>query len=335
MLLRNSLKTYDCFRKQKDAVFNTSLNSISKVLQHTNEFYAKYPTADESTMNELESFFYKLLRVSSSINPFNVINVNLKHFIFQINLWGNRCDLSITNNRMVQPSGNPFTELDSFESCILHDQSHDIWNCLKSGGKSCKIDVIMDNAGYEVFTDFVIVDFILRYDFANKVRFHCKAIPWFISDVMYRDFHWTIRQLAKSDEDVVRTFGERLQQYVDTNRIELQPTEYFWTSPYEFQSMQSIAPKLYARLEDSHLLIFKGDLNYRKLLADMNWPLGSRFADVLGVFRPTNICTLRTIKADLICELPDGKADELSQLDKVWMVTGKYGVMHFAPKIEV
>lgn len=191
----------------------------------------------------------------------------------------------------------------------------------------------MDNAGYEVFTDFVLADFILRYDFAHKIRFHCKAIPWFISDVMYRDFHWTIRQLANSDKEAIKSFGQRLQQYVDTQRIELRPTEYFWTSPYEFQAMETIAPKLYADLTTSHLLIFKGDLNYRKLLADINWPFGSRFVDVLGVFRPTNLCTLRTVKADLICELPDGKYDELSAIDKMWMETGQYGVMHFAPKL--
>lgn len=250
-----------------------------------------------------------------------------------MNLWGNRCDLSISNGREVKQSSNPFEELDSFELCILHDQSQDIWNCLKSGGKSCNIDIIMDNAGYELFTDFLIADFILQYGFANKVRFHCKAIPWFISDVMERDFHWTIRKLAESDKDVVRSFGQRLQQYVDKGRIELQPIDFFWTSPYEFQAMQSVAPKLYENLSTSHLLIFKGDLNYRKLLADMNWPYDSRFVDVLGVFRPTNLCTLRTVKADLICELPDGKADELSQLDPMWMETGKYGVMHFAPKL--
>lgn len=233
----------------------------------------------------------------------------------------------------MKQSGNPFEGLDSFESCILHDQSSDIWNCVKSGGNACTIDIIMDNAGYEVFTDFVLADFILRYNFAQKIRFHCKAIPWFISDVIYRDFYWTIRQLSQSKNNVVRTFGERLQQYVDSNRIELQPTEYFWTSPYEFQAMESIAPKLYANLSTIHLLIFKGDLNYRKLLADVNWPYGARFVEVLGVFRPTNLCTLRTVKADLICELPDGKADELSKLDPMWMETGKYGVMHFAPKI--
>lgn len=271
--------------------------------------------------------------------PFKCCKIIISFFVveifvhFQINLWGNRCDLSISNGREVKQVGNPFEALDSFESCILHDNSRDIWNALKSGGKNCTVDIIMDNSGYEIFTDFVLADFILRHDFVNKVRFHCKAIPWFISDVMYRDFHWTIKQLANSDNDAVRSFGQRFQDYVDSNRVQLQPIEYFWTSPYEFQAMPVAATNLYADLATSHLLIFKGDLNYRKLLGDINWAFDSRFTDVLGEFRPTNLCTLRTVKADLICELPQGKADELAQTDKMWMETGKYGVMHFAPKL--
>lgn len=233
----------------------------------------------------------------------------------------------------MKQTGNPFELLPSFESCILADNSREIWNCLKSTPSSAYIDIIMDNAGYELFTDFVLADFILHYNLVHKIRFHCKAIPWFISDVMYRDFHWTIEQLANSENESVKSFGKRLKQYLDAGRIELRPTEYFWTGPYEYQAMQKINPKLYAELSTSHMLIFKGDLNYRKLLADMNWPFDSKFEDVLGVFRPTNLCTLRTVKADLICELPDGKNEELSKLDPMWMETGKYGVLQFAPKL--
>lgn len=250
-----------------------------------------------------------------------------------MNLWGNRCDLSISNGREVKQSDNPFESLDDFESCILHDNSPEIWECIKNGGPDCTIDIILDNAGYELFTDLVFVDFLLNYNFAKKIRFHCKAIPWFISDVVYRDFYWTVNRLAKGKSTAVNSFGKRLQQYIENDRIELYPTTWFWSSPYEFQAMETIAPKLYATLSTSHLLIFKGDLNYRKLLADFNWPYNSRFTDVLGVFRPTNLCTLRTVKADLICELPEGKEYELEQIDKMWMETGQFGVMHFAPKL--
>lgn len=233
----------------------------------------------------------------------------------------------------MKQSGNPFAALDSFESCILVDRSKQIWDCIKSGGPASTIDFVLDNAGYEVVTDFVQTDFLLTYQLAAKIRFHCKAIPWFISDVMKHDFHWTIETLATSTDDDVRAFGLRLAEYVKNGQLELCETEYHWTSPYEYQAMATVAPNLYEQLATAHLVIFKGDLNYRKLMGDMNTPFDSKFTQVLGEFRPTNICALRTVKADCICELDLSKADELAKADKMWMETGQYGLIQFAPKL--
>lgn len=47
-------------------------------------------------------------------------------------------------------------------------------------------------------------------------------------------------------------------------------------------------------------------------------------------FRPTNVCSLRTVKGDVICELKPGVDEELSKEDSMWMETGQYGVIHFA-----
>lgn len=58
------MKEYDCFRKQKDSAFIGSLSSMYSVIQYADEFYKKYEAADASTLEQLEEFFYKLLRVS-------------------------------------------------------------------------------------------------------------------------------------------------------------------------------------------------------------------------------------------------------------------------------
>lgn len=256
------------------------------------------------------------------------------HFsVLQLNLWGNRCDLSISNGREMKQSGNPFAALSSYESCILVDRTKQIWECVKSGGPTSTIDFVLDNAGYELFTDFILTDFLLSQQLTAKIRFHCKAIPWFISDVMKHDFHWTIETLSSSSDEDVRAFGLRLSEYVRSGQLELCETEYYWTSPFEYQATPKVAPKVYAKLAEAHLVIFKGDLNYRKLMGDINWPFDSKFTQVLGEFRPTNICALRTVKADCICELAEGKADELSKIDKMWMETGKYGVIQFAAQL--
>lgn len=247
-------------------------------------------------------------------------------------LWGNRCDLSLSVGRAVETTGDPFLLLDSIESCILVDRSKETWNCIETAGPTAQIDIVLDNAGYELFTDFLFIDFLLHFNLVSKIRVHCKAIPWFVSDVVQRDFHWTIKTLANHSDENVNKFGNRLEKYVNDRRLVLCETEWFWTSPYEFQAMETIDGELYRRLSESSLVIFKGDLNYRKLLADVHWPFDSTFIDVLGTFRPTNICTLRTVKADCICEITYEKANELAELDKMWMETGKYGLIQFAAK---
>lgn len=73
----------------------------------------------------------------------------------------------------------------------------------------------MDNAGYELFTDLCLADYLVTYKFVNTVRFHGKAIPWFISDVIYQDFTCTIDCIAhKSGSKILKELGKRWECYV-------------------------------------------------------------------------------------------------------------------------
>ena len=85
-------------------------------------------------------------------------------------------------------------------------------------------------------------------------------------------------------------------------------------------------------------MIFKGDLNYRKLVGDLAWNLESEnlgsenleSENLKSVFKKlnfeldTNIIVLRTLKSEVCVGLE--KVD-LSELDSDWLVTGKYGVI--------
>lgn len=91
--------------------------------------------------------------------------------------------------------------------------------------------------------------------------------------------------------------------------------------------MKSANPALYNKLSEAILVIFKGDLNYRKLLGDINWKYTTDFRPALRGFRPSNLVSLRTLKADLCVGLSDGQAESLKKEDPDWMITGRLGLI--------
>lgn len=82
-------------------------------------------------------------------------------------------------------------------------------------------------------------------------------------------------------------------------------------------------------LSKSNLAFVKGDANYRRLLGDRTWDLSIPFTDVASYF-PCPVSPLRTLKAELGCGMTLDQVNRAKAADpKDWMVTGKYGVVHF------
>ncbi|XP_055531952.1 damage-control phosphatase ARMT1-like [Wyeomyia smithii] len=301
-----TLKKLDYFQQQKHKTLTNSYGAISAVLQSIDVFNQNYSRNE----TELGAFFIKMLK---------------------LNLWGNRCDLSITAGQDVKLDGDPFSLLESLDSFLISDHTDVIWQCVKNS-KDGEIDIINDNSGYELFTDLCLADFIIEHQLARKVNFNVKAIPWYISDVTPKDMQWTLDTLSAHENPLIAAFGKRLQMRFEAGSLDLKAVHNFWTSPMEFHRMQEFSPELYDDLTKSSLIIFKGDLNYRKLLGDFNFPYTTPFREALRGFEPTNLCTLRTVKADLICGIKEGLSEQLFAKDDRWMVTGEYGVIQFASK---
>lgn len=93
--------------------------------------------------------------------------------------------------------------------------------------------------------------------------------------------------------------------------------------------MKTLEPELYRTLQQSKLIIFKGDLNYRKLLSDVCWEPTQDMRTCLGGFIPSSFCTVRTIKAEVICGLSEGVVENLKLRDPNWMLTGNYGTIQY------
>lgn len=105
-----------------------------------------------------------------------------------------------------------------------------------------------------------------------------------------------------------------------------------WTTAYPFAYLPSKAPKLRDDLRKSSLVVFKGDLNYRKLTFDAWWPTTTSFSEAIGPELRSagfNILSLRTCKADVAVGLEEGKEAELDKEDPSWRVNGKYALVSY------
>jgi damage-control phosphatase, subfamily III len=95
--------------------------------------------------------------------------------------------------------------------------------------------------------------------------------------------------------------------------------------------MHSEAPDLFLHLSNSDLVFFKGDLNHRKLTYDCAAPANTPFEKAIGPMGEKagapKICSLRTIKSDVVVGLVSGGNEKTKTLDENepgWKISGKY-----------
>ncbi|XP_077302999.1 damage-control phosphatase ARMT1-like isoform X2 [Arctopsyche grandis] len=318
--ITKSLNKFDPFRVQKDITFGQSLEAMCLVANHLSKKLEE--------INNIKENFIKLLRMT---------------------LWGNKCDLSLSAGEDVSQATNPMAMVDLWQDNLISDDSNSVYDALinlvqcSEGGQGVLVDIVCDNAGYELFVDLCFADFLITKKIASKIRFRVKAIPWFVSDVLVRDFIWTIDKICSThfkreitsdftlDSLNLNAIGVKWKQYVDEGIWSCQSDE-FWTLPHEFFKMKDQDNDLYKSLGEAAIIFFKGDLNYRKLMGEMNWPPTTSFEHALRGFFPAPLVAVRTVKADLISGLPPGKMEELNEKDNQWMEKGDYGVIQYCSK---
>ena len=258
---------------------------------------------------------------------------SLVEFI-QYSLWGNQCDLSLnvsTHERQgVLNNQATDSNLLEFKKDNLIVSDLDKLVIFFSENKLDRIDIILDNSGFELFTDLLLADFFIKSKLASKIVFHCKTIPWFVSDVTIKDFKWSLREISRMIQHSVDW-----NDYIDKGVwvIEEDP---FWTLPHSFHSLNefnhvAIGTSWKTICKESDLVIFKGDLNYRKLLNDYPGDISFKegIAPMLSGDKTPAILALRTCKSEQCSGLKMGQAQELDLLDPDWRINGKFGLIQF------
>lgn len=306
------------------------------------------PISDYDVFNEgkTQSYFESQQAVMVLCSHLEEVNKNMAEIsknqlfeqlnkLLQVSLWGNKCDLSISAGQENSQKTSPIDSLTSLQPYILVDDSSMVWSTLTSTQgqpertSTSRVDFILDNAGFELVTDLILADFLVSSGLVSKVYFHGKCFPWFVSDVTAQDFQWTIQQTAASNHKWMSKSGVQWQTYLKEG-VWSYYDHPFWTLPHEFCDMEADAPDLHETLKASDLVLFKGDLNYRKLTGDRDWDHTVSFDSALRGFGPAPLCSLRTLKANVQVGLQQGQGEKLTSQDPDWMTSGKYAVIQFS-----
>lgn len=261
--------------------------------------------------------------------------------MMQVALWGNATDLSLLS----RPT---FEDLQSLQkkqastAMVIDDDLDGLWSYMTSPAYEAghrHIDIVLDNAGFELLTDLVLAVYLLDQGLAEDVKLHTKAFPWFVSDSTPADLKSLMTMLRSPEIFPTRNFidplCDRIAQLMSTGKINI-TQHWFWTAGSAFSEMPTRAADLLHYLRGRDLVIFKGDLNYRKLTGDGLWSYTTPFKSALGPLGAGSglkVLALRTNKADVCVGLES--EDRVRALDKEspgggWLRTGNYGVISFS-----
>lgn len=293
----------------------------------------------------------------------------------EICLWGNATDLSLLTNLSyedIQKLQGSHARKANEDKIIVNDFDQafaTLYQAQKAGTKERRVDIVLDNAGFELFVDLILTGYLLQSGLATQVILHPKNIPWFVSDVTPQDFADLLSVLMNapqfyetpSEADLARNKTPPPLSAQETSHLQslcqnwstlyaqgqiiLRPNS-FWTEAGSYWRLPQTAPALYQDLQESELVIFKGDLNYRKLTADAMWDPTTPFSEAIGPLgrlgSGMRVLALRTCKADVVVGLPEGKDEELKKLQdgggggedgdgkkRKWAWSGKWAVVSF------
>jgi uncharacterized protein with ATP-grasp and redox domains len=174
-------------------------------------------------------------------------------------LWGNRHDLSLN------PNGVSNLGKSVIDNIIINDI-----NLIKDHLETAKnVIIVLDNSGMELFTDLLLARYMVT-ELNIKVKFYGKQFPWFVSDVTRNDFDQALDQSQYEDENLLKLVKEF--NFFISNGDWIFDDHAFFTMANSYWEIKGYSADLTREFEETDLIIFKGDLNYRKVyIINIRW----------------------------------------------------------------
>lgn len=288
-------KTYDLFARQKMATFRSSRPAVLELAARYKDIVTDLQ--QEHTIGGADK--QEQLEAAEKV---------LFTEMCEICLWGNATDLSLLTNLSyedIQKLQGSEARKASEKNILVNDldKAFEVLTAAqKAKKKERRIDIVLDNAGFELFVDLILAGYLLTSGLATTIVFHPKSIPWFVSDVLPSDFGALLSALAspttfygpsadgeehadqqpvplteKEQSDLQFLFQDWSSKHAE-GQLVLRPHT-FWTAAGSYWRLPGTEPQLYEDLKESELVIFKGDLNYRKLTADVRNSFSSQLQD--------------------------------------------------------
>lgn len=328
--MQNEWVTFDPFEEQKRSAYKSSDLGVNDLTIRYKKLHAHFsdPNAEKWSNDILFTIFSELVCVA---------------------LWGNSVDLSLLTNATLEDiqSHQGSEAIDKASKNIICNDLKKAWDGLLANTKAHKrIDFVLDNAGFEFFTDTVLALFLLDSKIVNEVVFHCKTRPWMVSDTMYKDYDIFLKDSLSSFpvcQNQMKTLISQLENYKQQGKFRLTTSD-FWTIDLDYwhicpSETQFGGSDLWKYFQNSALVIFKGDLNYRKLTSDRKWARDTPFYIAINSLATSGIpiLALRVCKADVCSGLQSGKDEELSRYwegqghkyGELWASSGKWAVISY------
>ncbi|AOR37019.1 hypothetical protein BFF78_10730 [Streptomyces fodineus] len=236
------------------------------------------------------------------------------HALLHGSLWGNRADLGFRLSAEGAGTRDP-------APALVADDSEALWSLLPPGGTATLV-LVADNAGRELVPDLLLIAHLLAEGRAARAVLHVKPYPYYVSDATTADVVDALHRL-RAASGAAAGYARVLWSAMADGRLTMRAHP-FSCAPLPYAEMPD---DLRAEFAAATLTVFKGDLNYRRLVGDRLWAPTTPFQETTGYF-PGPVAALRTLKSDVITGLSAATVAELEAAEgRRWRTGGTHALI--------
>jgi hypothetical protein len=236
------------------------------------------------------------------------------HALLHGSLWGNRADLGFRLSAGGAEDHEPAPGL-------VADDSETLWSLLPPSGAGT-LCLVADNAGRELVPDLLLIAHLLAEGRAARTVLHVKPYPYYVSDATTADVVDALHRL-RAASGAAAEYARVLWSAMADGRLTVRAHP-FSCAPLPYAEMPD---DLRAEFAAATLTVFKGDLNYRRLVGDRLWPPTTPFQETTDWF-PGPVAALRTLKSDVITGLSAAtEAALVAAEDGRWRTSGTHALI--------